>query len=445
MKDDLRRRAESLAGRFTTDPSLVGVLTADESRLLHDLQVHQIELEIQNEELRRTETALETARARYFDLYDLAPIGYVTIGAHFVVIEANLTAARLLEVERAALVGAPLTRFLEPDDQDTFYLHQRRLVATRTPQVCEVRMRRGPEGWFWARIESVVAAGAAGGADVCRAVVSDITDSRRHATERQQFERARQQTLKAESLGRMAGAVAHHFNNQLAVVMGNIEAALADPDLANDCLTDALRAVDRAAAISGLLLTSLGQRAGRQAPLDLSVALLESIQHIRETLPSHVTLELDFPSPGPPVAANAEQLRLLLSNLLTNAWEAVGDLPSTIQVRVQTVDGAEIPREHRFPPAWTPQSGPHACIEVVDPGAGFDDDAIERAFEPFYSSKFAGRGLGLPVVLGILGAHQGGLVVDSRRTAARGTTFRVYLPLWDTSSTFGPSPPAADQ
>jgi len=109
--------------------------------VLHDLRVHQIELEMQNEDLRRTQAELEASRARYFDLYDLAPVGYFTLSEQGLILEANFTAATLLGWPRGALVRRPLTRFIVRDDQDIYYLHRKRLFATGAPQVMELRLR----------------------------------------------------------------------------------------------------------------------------------------------------------------------------------------------------------------------------------------------------------------------------------------------------------------
>src|SRR5271163_1396245 len=124
MTDDLRRLAEDRARETAAGrPEHAPTLSSEESRtLLHDLRVHQIELEMQNEELRRTQEELETSRARYFDLYDLAPVGYFTVSDKGLILEANFTAATLFGVPRGALVKQPLTRFIVPEDQDRYYM-----------------------------------------------------------------------------------------------------------------------------------------------------------------------------------------------------------------------------------------------------------------------------------------------------------------------------------
>ncbi|MCX5820126.1 MAG: PAS domain S-box protein [Deltaproteobacteria bacterium] len=161
-------------------------LSTDEVRqTIHELRVHQIELEMQNEELRRAQGELEAARARYFDLYDLAPIGYFSVSEAGMILEVNLTAANMLGVARGALVKQPLTRFILPEDRDIYYQRRKLLFETGTPQVCEMRMVKKDSAPFWAQMEARLTQNAEG-APVCRAVLSDITARNRVETELQQ-------------------------------------------------------------------------------------------------------------------------------------------------------------------------------------------------------------------------------------------------------------------
>lgn len=173
----LRQRAEAAAAAVKNVD--VMALTPEQVRdLVHELQVHQIELEMQNEELRQAQLELEASRARYFDLYDVAPVGYVTLSEKGLIQEANLSAAALLRVTRGALVKAPLTHWIAGDDQDVFYRHTRRLRETGQPQVCEVRMRRQDDQLFWARLEAALVVEREKGASAHRVIISDITERR---------------------------------------------------------------------------------------------------------------------------------------------------------------------------------------------------------------------------------------------------------------------------
>jgi PAS domain S-box-containing protein len=173
----LRRRAEKIArGKAFRIPENMESLSVEAARqMLHELRVHQIELEMQNEELRRAHAELDAARARYFDLYDLAPVGYFTLSDQGLILEANLMAASLLGVAKDALVKQPLPRFILPEDQDIYYLHCKQLFETGAPQMCEIQMVRKDTTVFRVRLEAT-AAQDADGRRVCRAVMSDITE-----------------------------------------------------------------------------------------------------------------------------------------------------------------------------------------------------------------------------------------------------------------------------
>jgi PAS domain S-box-containing protein len=145
---------------------------------LLDLRVHQIELEMQNEELRRAQAELDASRARYFDLYDLAPVGYVAVSEKGLILEANLTVATLLGVARGALVKQPFARFILAEDQDVFYRHSRQILETGEPRFCDLRMVKIDGEQLWVRLQAA-AAQDNDGAPVYRGVLSDITERMR--------------------------------------------------------------------------------------------------------------------------------------------------------------------------------------------------------------------------------------------------------------------------
>ena len=168
---DLRARAEKAA----KVSGHIEILSPEETRrTLHELRVHQIELEMQNEELRRTQAELDAERARYFDLYDLAPVGYCTLSEQGLILEANLTAAKLLGVARRTLAGKPFSRHILKEDQDLHYLRRKQLLETGEPQVYELRMTKADGTSFWAHLQ-MVAGQDGGGAQALRVVLGDIS------------------------------------------------------------------------------------------------------------------------------------------------------------------------------------------------------------------------------------------------------------------------------
>jgi formate hydrogenlyase transcriptional activator len=180
---ELRRQAEEIAREKSAQSSenLEGLSPAETRQMLHELHVHQIELEMQNEELRRTQEALESSRARYFELYDLAPVGYVLLSAKGLMLETNITAASLLGVSRDALVGQPITRFIFKEDQDIYYQHHKQVSKTGAPQTCELRMVKKDGTEFWAHLEASTAKDP-DDVSLYRMVISDITE-RKHLAE----------------------------------------------------------------------------------------------------------------------------------------------------------------------------------------------------------------------------------------------------------------------
>lgn len=169
----LRRRAESAWG---SRGSAADKLSEEEvCRLIYELEVHQSELEIQNEEMHRIQEELVNARDKYADLYDFAPIGYLTISENGRILQANLTAAKLLGIDREILLGKWLPQFIVSDDQDVYYQHRRAVIATKTQQTCEVKMVTGGGTPFAAAMLSTGMADVDGTVVRWRTVISDVT------------------------------------------------------------------------------------------------------------------------------------------------------------------------------------------------------------------------------------------------------------------------------
>jgi len=134
----------------------------EKQQTLHELRIHQIELEMQNDELRQTQAELEAARIRYFDLYDLAPVGYCTLSEQGLILEANLTVATLLGMTRVRLIDQPLSRFIFSEDVVAYHLYRKQTHASDKPQVFELRMVRANDATFWARLESIAPSASKG-------------------------------------------------------------------------------------------------------------------------------------------------------------------------------------------------------------------------------------------------------------------------------------------
>ena len=258
----------------------------------------------------------------------------------------------------------------------------------------------------------------------------DITERKLAEAEKKKLEFQNRQLQKSESLGRMAGAIAHHFNNQLQVVMMNLQMAIDElPKNVGpvENLAGAMLSARKAAKVSILMLTYLGQTTAKGEPMDLSEACQRHLPMLRAIMPQNVVLETDLTSPGPTINANTNQIQQILTNLLTNAWEAMGEARGVVRLTVKTVATADITAVNRYPIDCQPQGIACACLEMADSACGIAAEDIEKVFDPFFSTKFTGRGLGLSVVLGIVKAHDGCVTVESQQ--GKGSVFRVFLPL----------------
>jgi PAS domain S-box-containing protein len=238
---------------------------------------------------------------------------------------------------------------------------------------------------------------------VALAFLTDITDRKRSE------ERLRE-AAKLESLGVLAGGVAHDFNNLLVGIMGNASLALEEMEPGapgRDLVESALKASERAAELVRQLLAYTGKGRFTLGHVDLSQLVAKTAERIRSSIPETVALRLDLAPGLPPVQADRTQMQQLVVNLVINGAEAIGDRPGTLIVRTAA--------EHA-----------QVRLEVEDDGCGMDAATREKIFDPFFSTKFAGRGLGLAAVQGLVRAHSGSIEVET--APGRGSKFTVRLP-----------------
>jgi PAS domain S-box-containing protein len=241
---NLRRKAEEKAARMPENPE---TLSPEETRrILHELRVHQIELEMQNEELRSAQAELDVAKDRYFDLFDLAPVGYCTISEKGLIREANFTASSLLGVDRSALIKQPITRYILKEDQDIYFLYQKHLLdsyseiskQTRASRVCELRMAQKDGVQFWARLDGTLVQDT-GGASEFRIMISDITDRKRAEASLREVGNALRALLSEKEV--LLKEVHHRVKNNLQVITSLI--SLQADDMADKRLQSGLNDV----------------------------------------------------------------------------------------------------------------------------------------------------------------------------------------------------------
>ncbi|MCP4195739.1 MAG: hypothetical protein GY762_01190, partial [Proteobacteria bacterium] len=247
------------------------------------------------------------------------------------------------------------------------------------------------------------------------------------------FQRRLQQARKTESLGRMAGAVAHHFNNLLHVVSGNMELIKEDlpPQSEAICnLENAEKAIRKAESLGRLMLTYVGQGVGKNFLLDFSDEVSKAVPLLEESVPDNVSLYRLFAVGLPAVKIGPDDVRRVVMNLVTNAWEAMDGQAGTVRI---TTGETSCDRKYLEQAAWVENSEPgeYVYLEVADEGIGMDPKTIEQMFDPFFTTKFTGRGLGLASVAGIVRANRGAIVVSS--TSGAGTVVRTLFPAGERS------------
>jgi PAS domain S-box-containing protein len=453
----------------------------DGERIIEELRVHQVELELQNEqlraverdlgrqngELRAAERELELSHARYRDLFDLAPAGYVSLDAAGVIGRANRAAGTLLGVAQGRLLQRSLAEFTNGADLRALRAHLR--AAARGHDVCEVGLCHSDGRVIHVLMESRPAPG--GG---CLMMLENISE-RRHAeqalsranhelearvavrtrelaarnaaleealtahaaseAERSELAARLRDAERLESLGLLAGGIAHDFNNLLVGVLANADLLLETlTDLAPD-VRDGLGTIKDAAYDAADLTRKLLVYAGRgQVSLQLvqlDDLVRECVRLLQATAPERVQLRAELDTREHWINADAGQVRQVIVNLVTNALEAVGENAGRVVVRTR-VEPFDAQTLARFSVRTRATPGRFVVLEVEDTGVGIGAEQLSRIFEPFYTSKFTGRGLGLASVRGIVRGHDAALNV--RSAPGQGSTFQIVWSLADAPS-----------
>jgi signal transduction histidine kinase/CheY-like chemotaxis protein len=250
----------------------------------------------------------------------------------------------------------------------------------------------------------------------------------RDITEQHHTEEYLRQSQKLESLGLLAGGIAHDFNNLFQGLMGNLNLAelqVGPESPARPVLQRMEGIVRRAAELTQRLLDYSGKGFFLVKLTQLSQTLMDLAEMLRVPIPKHVTLRFDLLPDVPVCELDHGQLQQVLLNLVTNAVEAIGAEEGTITLATHIESLPAGPLESfALEPAGR---GPHVVLEIRDNGSGMDEQQRAHCFDPFYSTRFPGRGLGLPAVIGILRRHRGGVRVQS--TPLQGSVFSLYFPV----------------
>jgi PAS domain S-box-containing protein len=444
-RDRARRLSEAERGGAGDDPPVTLHATARDGsvrpvhlRLLPLIDGERVALLEDISEHRRAAVELEKTQALLLAAIEQSPAGILIADAPDVRIRVANSAA--LGIRGESLL--PLTEIpvdLHPEHWQTFHPDgapyageklplSRAILEGRTTRNEEVIIRRpnGEERWVSANAapvkdgEGKIVAGVV--------VFPDITELKRAEKDQERLEAQMRHTQKLESLGVLAGGVAHDFNNLLMGMLGNADLALLKlpPDsAAAENLASIRDSSQRAADLCRQLLAYSGRGQVAIEPLDLCRVVREMTQLLEISAAKKAVLEYELPSSLPTFNGDRSQIQQVILNLVTNAAEAgdegqrliriqTGSMDCDREFLMQTVAEEELPE------------GRYVWLEVTDSGEGMDAETLPRIFDPFFTRKFPGRGLGLAAVAGILRGHKGAIHVQSE--PGRGTIFRVLFP-----------------
>lgn len=260
----------------------------------------------------------------------------------------------------------------------------------------------------------------------CVHVARDITERKCLEQERQQLEQQFQQTQKLESLGILAGGIAHDFNNILTIIICNCSLLQQRPAMVLELVSEIETAAQRAADLCRQMLIYAGKAQPNPTKFNMNTLVEEMAKLLKATINQNVTITLVLSADIPFIKADASQIRQIVMNLIINASEAIGAVQGNITVSL-AIEEFKVGQSEKDYIGKIITPGSYICLNVTDNGCGMDEETKRRIFEPFYTTKFTGRGLGMSAVLGIITAHKGALQLTSQQ--GLGTTFKVFLPV----------------
>ncbi len=333
---------------------------------------------------------------------------------------------RLTGFSESEFLDQPLDGLLSEQSAKLF---QEKLQSERQDAVVfEVQQRTKAGDLLWCEIAAKRTINGDKPATEWVGVTRNIAERKKFEKDKARLEMHIRQAQKFDSLGTLAGGIAHDINNTLGVIYGAsdmVEANLPEDSPAQRHLQDIRRASEGAKNLVSQILTFSRQTAATQEVISLSKVLRNSLALLKTGIPQTVTLEQNIDDDELPILGDTTHLEQMILNLVTNAYESIESGSGVITVRLEAVELTE-PGVYQF---GSLSSGRYAVLSVGDNGKGIPENKLERIFEPFYSSKEQGNGLGLAIVYGVVKELNGAINVSSIPNS--GTVFTIYLPLSD--------------
>lgn len=400
------------------------------SKLLHRPDNYQIELELQNEELRRK----DASQARYYDLYDNAPVGYLTLIDQDLILEANNTAGSLIGMPRRELFKRPITQFIYKEDQDIYYLFRKQLFKPDEPRICEIRMIKHDGTPFWvhmtttavAKTDDIFVVENFKGWPAFRVVINNISALKQSEEKKKNLEKKLFQLQKDEAVGRLAGSVANDFNNMFGIIVGHAEMALEHVDKTNPIHTHLMeirKATMRSFELTKQLLTFAKKQSITPKVINIHKTIEGLLPMLQRLISKNIQLSWLHGAGAWPILMDPSQIEQILVNLVINANDAiVGTGKITIETGISHFDENYCSNYPDLSP------GEYMRIGVGDDGCGMNKEILEHIFEPYYTTKSDGKGIGLGLATVYSAVKQNKGFIDVYSEPGHGSMFLLYFP-----------------
>jgi len=403
--DQLREDAEArLTNSNKISASELSFL--DTQKLLHELQVHQIELEMQNESLREARDAEDRALYRYTELFDFAPIGYFVLDPSSRIKQVNLRGASLLGLERLNLINRLFLNYVTSEHRSTFSNCMAKALQSSDKQICEILVQIDKQA-VWINLEANMEVTSTN----CLVAMTDISERKKASAQIIQ-------SSKLATLGEMATSVAHELNQPLNVIRmaawngrRKIANGAADLEYINSKLERIEEQTARAAAIIDHMRMFGREAKETPEPVDPRNVVMNALDLVGEQLRlAGIEIATEFPESCAFILGHTIQIEQVILNLLTNARDAMEEKKEGSKITLLVFED---------------DNGVNITSE--DTGGGIPNNVLPRIFEPFYTTKEIGRGtgLGLSVSYGIVRGMNGTITAENTDGGAR---FKITLP-----------------
>jgi len=407
------------------NPHISSQSGTDIKGLIQELNIHQTELLIQNEELKEAQIELAKISQDYESLYELAPCGYITLNRKGIISRINKAARNLLGEEVIRLNYTGFSSCIENGWKDLYHAALKNAAASGIKQCLDLKLKKASKEPLWIQIEIDALRDDEDQVIEWRIVFMDVTPKYIAEDKAKRLELKLQQSRKLEAIGVLAGGIAHDFNNILYPIIGFSELTLQDlPENSSvkENVEEVLQGAKRAAELVRQILVFTSQQQKKFEPLLVQSIVKECLKFLRSTIPTNIEINKEIDSKPIYILGDPVQLYEVIMNLCTNAYQAM-----ELQGGVITVSVGEEQIKTDIISLGIPP-GKYCKIRIQDTGPGISEEHLNKIFDPYFTTKDVGKGsgLGLSVVHGIVKKHSGSVHVKSKPGE---TIFSVYFPV----------------